>query len=190
MQKDALARYIGRQIRRYRDLKRMTQKELGDKIGVKHNTVSSYESGTNLPEGNTLFAIANVLEISVDALFPDNESRKETTMLPIYKQQGEVDGYGIIPKEWVANGEYFFLRVPDGSMENSRIQEGDLLLILAQDYINDGEIAALILGGDILIRRVYHRGEKLILQSEKSPPILVPSNIKIIGKVSRNIIKY
>ena len=189
MQKNLLSRYIGRQIRRYRDLKGMTQKELGDKIGVKHNTISSYESGTNLPEGNTLFAIANVLEISIDAFFPDNESRKETTMLPIYKN-GEVDGYGIIPKEWVANGEYFFLRVPDDSMESSRVREGDLLLIRTQDYINDGELAALILEGNILIRRVFHRGEKLILQSDKSPPILVPSNIKILGKVSRNIIKY
>jgi len=48
----------------------MSQKELGEKIGVQHNTISSYENATNAPEQNSLFKIAQALDIKVDDLFP------------------------------------------------------------------------------------------------------------------------
>lgn len=65
-----VSKYVGKKIREYRLAKKMTQKELGMKIGVKHNTISSYENGTNEPEQNILFALANALDISINDLFP------------------------------------------------------------------------------------------------------------------------
>lgn len=62
--------FTAAKIRFYRKAKGLTQKELGEKIGVKHNTVSGYESGTNEPEQNILFKIAAALEISINDLFP------------------------------------------------------------------------------------------------------------------------
>lgn len=195
MQKDILAKYIGKQIKKYRKQKDMTQKELGDKIGVKHNTISSYESGTNCPENNTLFAIANALGVNIDTLFPDNEAKKEVTLLPIYKREKghkAIDGYEPIPADWAVDGEYFFIKAPDYSMANSQIQEGDLLLIRAQEDVRDGEIAAMILDGNLLVRRVFHSEGRYILHSESArfQPIIAPQNVKIIGAVKRNIIKY
>ena len=67
--------YTANKIKEYRKLKRMTQKELGAKIGVKHNTVSGYENGTNEPEQDLLFRIANALEISINDLFPETTSQ-------------------------------------------------------------------------------------------------------------------
>lgn len=52
----------------------MSQKELGERIGVKHNTISSYENATNAPEQDSLFRIAQVLDIKVDDLFPPIET--------------------------------------------------------------------------------------------------------------------
>ncbi|MFC2368192.1 MAG: helix-turn-helix domain-containing protein [Selenomonas noxia] len=63
--------YTASRIREYRKLRGLTQKELGEKIGVKHNTISGYESGTNEPEQDLLFKIASALEISINDLFPD-----------------------------------------------------------------------------------------------------------------------
>ena len=51
--------YVAQKIKYYRKLKRITQKELGEKIGVKHNTISSYENGINQPEQDLLFKIAD-----------------------------------------------------------------------------------------------------------------------------------
>lgn len=45
-----IKKYTSAKIREYRKLNGLTQKELGDKIGVKHNTISGYENGTNEPE--------------------------------------------------------------------------------------------------------------------------------------------
>jgi transcriptional regulator with XRE-family HTH domain len=67
---DTLSKYVGNKIREFRKKKNLTQKELGAKIGVKHNTVSMYESGTISPEQDMLFALSEALDISVDELFP------------------------------------------------------------------------------------------------------------------------
>lgn len=65
-----LDKYVGNKIREFRKRRNLTQKELGEKIGVKHNTISAYENGTNSPEQTMLFKIARALEIKVDDLFP------------------------------------------------------------------------------------------------------------------------
>jgi len=68
--KQDIAKYVGKQIKKFRLMRGMTQKELGIKIGVKHNTISSYESGTNMPDQNVLFAIAEVLDVNINSFFP------------------------------------------------------------------------------------------------------------------------
>jgi transcriptional regulator with XRE-family HTH domain len=62
--------FVGNKIREQRKKRRLSQKELGEKIGVKHNTISSYENATNAPEQDSLFKIARALDIKVDDLFP------------------------------------------------------------------------------------------------------------------------
>lgn len=68
-----LKKYVGNRIKEERKKRSMSQKELGEKIGVKHNTISSYENATNAPEQESLFKIAQALNITVDELFPPFE---------------------------------------------------------------------------------------------------------------------
>ncbi|EOO33953.1 hypothetical protein IIU_02693 [Bacillus cereus VD133] len=68
--KQDISKYVGQQIKNFRKLKKMTQKELGLRIEKKHNTISSYENGTNEPEQDVLFAIAQALDVSINDLFP------------------------------------------------------------------------------------------------------------------------
>lgn len=70
MEEKDLKKYVGNRIREERKRSRLSQKELGEKIGVKHNTVSQYENATNSPEQDSLFKIARALNIKVDDLFP------------------------------------------------------------------------------------------------------------------------
>ncbi|MEX0595916.1 MAG: helix-turn-helix transcriptional regulator [Candidatus Paceibacterota bacterium] len=77
MNEQDLKKFVGNKIRVERKRKRMSQKELGEKIGVKHNTISSYENATNAPEQDSLFKIARALDIKVDDLFPSNEEKSE-----------------------------------------------------------------------------------------------------------------
>lgn len=65
-----LSVFVGSKIKEYRKKRNMTQKELGEIIGVKHNTISDYERGRTEPEQDSLFAIAKTLKVSVDDFFP------------------------------------------------------------------------------------------------------------------------
>lgn len=69
-----ISKYVGRRIRYYRELANMTQRDLGLKVGVKHNTISLYEKGTNRPSQNILFAIAKVLNVNINDLFPSTKN--------------------------------------------------------------------------------------------------------------------
>ncbi|OEH55234.1 hypothetical protein AQ616_09330 [Oceanobacillus sp. E9] len=73
MNEKALKEYVGERIKEKRKLKKMTQKELGSKIGVKNNTISQYEKGISSPDHNKLFEIAQVLGCNVDDLFPEKQ---------------------------------------------------------------------------------------------------------------------
>lgn len=59
---------IGKRIRLLRLQNNMTQEELGRKIGVKYNTIASYERGDNLPSIHKLIAIADLFDVSLDEL--------------------------------------------------------------------------------------------------------------------------
>lgn len=55
---------LGQKIRFYRQIAGMTQKELGSACGVNESTIRNYELGNRYPDSDTIFEIANALEIS------------------------------------------------------------------------------------------------------------------------------
>ena len=59
---------VGQQIREARKAKGLTQKELGEKLGVGEPTVTNYEAGRQNLTIETLQKIADALEIKVNTL--------------------------------------------------------------------------------------------------------------------------
>ena len=78
-----LALYIGNRIKYYRNINKLTQGELGEKLGVKKATVSHYENGIRTPDQNNLFELAEIFDTSIDDLFPP---REYSGILSIYSQ--------------------------------------------------------------------------------------------------------
>ena|SRR5699024_3482287 len=77
MEEKDLVRYVGLKIKEYRKKRGLTQRELADKVGLKHNTISTYESGRNAPEQNMIYGIANALGVYVDAFFPKDHGQTD-----------------------------------------------------------------------------------------------------------------
>lgn len=106
----------------------------------------------------------------------------------------DIEGYEDTPKTWLNGGEYFYLRAKGDSMINARIQDGDLLLIRQQECVETGEIAAVLIDGDALLKRVYIEGNTMILQSENPnyKPIVVDGSkdIQIIGKLKKVVLNF
>lgn len=74
MNEETLNIYIGKKIKEFRKKANMTQEMLGEKIGVKNNTVSAYERGTISADSDALFLIASALSVNVDDFFPPVET--------------------------------------------------------------------------------------------------------------------
>jgi transcriptional regulator with XRE-family HTH domain len=78
-----LAMGFATRLRKTREARGLTQRELGDRIKMEPTQVTRYERGQFLPNADTLVSIAQVLQVSVDFLLtgePSGEGRHE---LPI-----------------------------------------------------------------------------------------------------------
>jgi len=64
---------IGDNIRKYRKIKNITQKELGETIGISNTYLSDIETGRTNPSIKTLKKIAKGLEINYMELLKDTE---------------------------------------------------------------------------------------------------------------------
>ena len=67
---------VGEQISKFRKEKGLTQRELGEAIGVSSSAVSQWESG-GTPDISLLPALSDILGVTVDALFGRTEAKRE-----------------------------------------------------------------------------------------------------------------
>lgn len=73
---------IGYRLRRAREHKRLTQKEVADKIGIHNSTLGKYELGEREPDIETIRKLADVYEVSAFWLLVGgntNEKSREKT---------------------------------------------------------------------------------------------------------------
>ncbi len=75
-------------------------------------------------------------------------------------------------------------------MTGARIFDGDLVFIHSQPEVKDGEIAAVIIGDEATLKRVYYDKKnetlQLVAENSKYPPLIYSGNtleqIRILGK--------
>lgn len=190
--------------------RKINKMDLSRGSGVPYMTiVNFYEKGTENVKLSTLRKLSNYFDCSLDYLVDESmtfdgiiPANGELVNVPIVGKVScgngtlaleEIEGYETIPKEWLAGGEHFYLRAKGDSMTGARIFEGDLLLIRKQPAVENGEIAAVLIGEEAVLKRVYIVGDQLVLQSENPnyPPIFVPpAEARIIGKLKMATIKF
>ena len=66
-----------------------------------------------------------------------------------------IENYILFPKAELNDGEYFFLRATGESMINIGIEAGDLVLVKKQDYIDEGDVAVVLLENNATLKRVF-----------------------------------
>lgn len=84
----------------------------------------------------------------------------------------------------------FCLRAKGDSMINARINDGDIVFVRAQNSVDNGEIAAVIINDEATLKRVYFFPDKNILilkpENTKYKDIIYSeedlNNVKILGK--------
>ncbi|MNS38119.1 LexA repressor [compost metagenome] len=193
----------GKKLRELRKIEGWTQEDVANKLGITKQTYSHYENEKRKPGLDMIKELASVYQVEIDEIFSE-ESFGDTVSLPIVGRIScgsgalayeDIEGYETTPKEWAAGGEFFYLRAKGDSMTGARIYNGDLLLIRKQPEIENGEIAAVLINDstEAVLKRIYINGDQMVLQSENPnyPPIFSPpSEVKIIGKLKMNVIKF
>ncbi len=135
---------IGEQIAKFRKAKGLTQRELGEAIGVSASAVSQWESG-GTPDISLLPALSDVLGVTVDSLFGREESRREDmgeavgkylSSLPVEKQLSEF--ISLARKSMITGCVDKINDIVDFDKRDSKA-----------DYITDDGIASAIYSGGI-----------------------------------------
>lgn len=165
----------------------MTQKQLADVLGVSESTVGMYERGHREPAFEMLEAIADYFNVDMDYLTGRTDvERKYTFSPPVSYYENIIPmpamhsvpligtiacGEPILAAEnieaQVAMPEHvsadFALRCKGDSMTGARILDGDIVYIRRQPTVNNGEIAAVLIGDEATLKRVYLSPGQLVL---------------------------
>jgi len=195
---------LGYRINYYRKLNGMTLEQLGDRLGVGKSTVRKYEKGMIRVSHEKLEEISRILGIDISLLYGE-EIISEVVEVPLYGQISCGGGSVIYeekldelptPKNWVDHGLHFFLTAKGDSMIGAKIHEGDLLLIKKTEEVENGEIAAVVINDECVLKRVYRDNGSFTLVSENPnyrPIHFNPNNdnnIRIIGKLKKSITDF
>lgn len=80
-------KFIGSKIRRFREIKNITQEELAEYLETTPQTISRYEIGERRTNNDILFKLAEYFDISINEFFPPTtyNNSERTYMTTIYK---------------------------------------------------------------------------------------------------------
>lgn len=201
MSKDINIEYlkIGRLIKNRREALGLSQQDVANHVNVTKSAISRWESGEVKNMGRSkIQKLAEVLKLSpVDIVLG-----KKTDSIIIHKTK-KVPLLGSIAagEPILACEEHsvyievgydvdvdFCLRVKGDSMIDARILDGDLVFVRQQPIVENGEIAAILIDGEVTLKRFYKNGNGVILKPENSkyqPRYYTEKDfkdIKILGK--------
>lgn len=173
------------------DRMRLRRKEIGlsaekvaEHLGVSPATIYRYEKGDieKVP-GDSLAEIAKILrttpnylmgweEYSASTIPPGFEPLPKMVKKPLVgaiacgdpiTAEQNVEDYVDVPDNIRCD---FCLRCHGDSMIDAHIEDGDIVYIRIQPEVNDGEIAAVRIGDEATLKRVYYDGDSITLVPE------------------------
>lgn len=179
-------------IKQKREEKRLTMKELSDKIGVSEGTISRWESGniSNMRR-DKIQALSNVLGIPPQVIMGWEEPKpnripvlgRVAAGIPIEAIEEIID-YEEVDDRLAALGDLFGLRIKGNSME-PRICNGDVVIVHQQPDVESGDtVIATINGDDAVCKKFYRYGDTILLRSNNP----VYADIDVSGRTDFHVI--
>ena len=160
-----MATEIGRRISELRRERGLNQEELAELALLHRVTVAKYETGVIEPGALAISRLADALGVSADELLCRTQKLPPFIQMvsgavpvvgeiacgtPITAQQN-IEGYAELPDGVHAD---FALRCKGDSMSPT-FEDGDLVLIRQQPEVENGQIAAIGIDGEAMLKHVY-----------------------------------
>ena len=168
-----------------REEKGLNMKELSRFLDIPYTTYVGYEKGQREPSSDVLIKIADFYNTTVDyvlgatnirslpsSLDIDNiipiPTTKKVPLLgtiacgePILATEN-IEMYIKVDESIPAD---FALKCKGDSMINARIFDGDIVYIRQQPDVEDGEIAAVLIGDEATLKKVHKYNNKIVLSA-------------------------
>lgn len=200
---------LGTNLREQRRRQKLTLAKLAEQVGLSRQTLSRYENGkiANIPHEN-IERLAEALQTSPSELMgwrAELSSYQPTQRIPILGRisaglplYAEEQVEGSILADIHGGNEYFALRVKGDSMDAAHIFDGNLLIVRQQDFVENGEIAVVMIDdNDATVKRFYRHGQTVTLMPQSTNPRHLPqiydmnqTSVRIIGKVVKSEINF
>lgn len=183
-------------------LRNLKQVDLVQRTGIGKSSISTYLSGDYIPKQTNLYKLAKVLSVDPAWLMGEDvpmDTVPHPDVLPITRRKVPLLGDIAAGQPITADQQYdtyvaagddvecdFALKVRGDSMEDL-FKDGDTVFFRAQDDVDDGQIAAVIIDGEATLKHVYHMASaiQLVSNNPKYPPMIFNSensdNIRILG---------
>lgn len=173
----------------------LSQAALATELGFTKSSVNMYERGDREPGLESLETIADFFNVDMDYLLGKSDVQNRFLYTPASDAESVAlpDNILSMPATYtvpllgtIACGEPilateniednvevpehihadFALRCKGDSMINARIHDGDIVYIRQQPTVNNGEIAAVLIGDEATLKRVYVYEDHVVLQPE------------------------
>lgn len=187
---------IGENIRRLREEAGLNQRELAKKSGVSHSYISDVERGTVTPSIKFLEKIAKALGVRSTVLLNKKEAEWEVVSVPIlgsvpagspFAEEEQIIGYMPFPKVFI-DGQVFCLKINGDSMQDMGIEDGDYILVKAQNEAQNGQTIVARIQNEVTIKRFYKIDGKVRLEPANIRyRAIEPGEVEIIGIVKKVI---
>jgi|SRR5690625_2989076 len=209
---------IGKNIKKLRLSRGMTQQQLADEVGAKtYTTITKWESGANLPQGKDLIVLSKLFNVSVDSILGIDDKKdivntSEYNYYPTSISAGipmvaesvtEYDTEKIsipdnIMGKWAGHKGIFMMRVNGESM-NKVIPDQSLIAVnpIELSQLKNGDIVVYNYDGEYAVKRFYRQDGKVIFRPDSNDlsftDVVVDVNngldLKIKGKVVLYIVE-
>ena len=212
--KELFLAQLGKKIKGARLRKNLTQQELSDLVGTSKSMISSYESGKNDPAQSTVIKLSDALGVSPEWLMgyePQTNDKRPTNTTPVTSTVNipllgkiacgdpvtaleNVDEYIPRPTDNLPTGGLYYLTATGDSM-TPVIPDGSLVLCRAQEDVENGEIAAVLLNDmeEATLKKIRKFETSWVLEplNREYEPIVIngENTCRIIGKVLEVTVK-
>lgn len=201
--------YFGKNLRFLRKKFKLSQPQLGDKIGKSESTIQMYEQGKRMPVMGTVTTLSRIFGIPINDIINTDLTTLTSTVehisdditfisIPLYDDiscgnggfvEDTVVDHVNIPSDSL-NGDasdYFAQRAKGDSMIDAGINEGDLLVFQKTSFIEDNQIGSFCIDDGIATCKKFKSGKsfiQLIPMNRNYDPIVIDLNdinFRVVG---------
>ncbi len=173
-------------------INKTTAYQVSKATGISGVTFTDWKNGRSVPKLDKIKLIADHFGVSLDYMISGEHSALSTQSAAAYDESegccvpiiGEIRaGSPIITNETLLGYEradvpeaddFFYLRVEGDSMKDIGMVEGSLVLFRKQQYAEEGDVVACLVGGESATVKRFRRAKKsiyLVPENEDYSPI-------------------